>query len=132
MRHDLSFHGVIAVIIMVVATIAGLELATINVEAPYLVLLPGVLFAAIVGGAVSATIAVLLGGLVTWFYFIPPYWSFALPSYQHAITLLLYVGILALVSRTYYVQRRMIDELADSNIKLRSKLLSVGQTDALV
>ena len=132
MRRDLSFHGVIAVIIMVVATIAGLELATINVEAPYLVLLPGVLFAAIVGGAVSATIAVLLGGLVTWFYFIPPYWSFALPSYQHAITLLLYVGILALVSRTYYVQRRMIDELADSNIKLRSKLLSVGQTDALV
>jgi|HubBroStandDraft_6_1064221.scaffolds.fasta_scaffold1717798_1 K+-sensing histidine kinase KdpD len=132
MRRELSFHGVIAVIIMVVATIAGLELATINVEAPYLVLLPGVLFAAIVGGAVSATIAVLLGGLVTWFYFIPPYWSFALPSYQHAITLLLYIGIMALVSRTYYVQRRMIDELADSNIKLRSKLLSVGQTDALV
>jgi K+-sensing histidine kinase KdpD len=132
MRRELSFHGVIAVIIMVVATIAGLELATINVEAPYLVLLPGVLFAAIVGGAVSATIAVLLGGLVTWFYFIPPYWSFALPSYQHAITLLLYIGIMALVSRTYYVQRRMIDELADSNIKLRSKLLSVGQTDAFV
>jgi K+-sensing histidine kinase KdpD len=132
MYRDLSFHGVIAVVIIVVATIAGLELATMNVEAPYLVLLPGVLFVAIVGGAVSATIAVLLGGLVTWFYFIPPYWSFALPSYQHAITLLLYVGILALVSRTYYVQRRMIDELADSNIKLRSKLLSVGQTDALV
>ena len=132
MYRDLSFHGVIAVVIIVVATIAGLELATMNVEAPYLVLLPGVLFVAIVGGAVSATIAVLLGGLVTWFYFIPPYWSFALPSYQHAITLLLYIGIMALVSRTYYVQRRMIDELADSNIKLRSKLLSVGQTDALV
>lgn len=132
MHRNLSFQGVVAVVVMAVATIAGLELAALNVEAPYLVLLPGVLFAAAVGGGICAAIAVLLGGVMTWFYFIPPYWSFGLPSYQHAITLLLFVGILALVSRTYYVQRRMIDELANSNIKLRSKLLSVGRTDALV
>jgi K+-sensing histidine kinase KdpD len=132
MHRNLPFQGVAAIIIMAVATIAGLELATLNVEAPYLVMLPGVLFAAAVGGGFCAAIAVGFGGLATWFYFIPPVWSFALPSYQHATTLLLYVGILALVSRTYYVQRRMIDELAEANIKLRGKLLSVGRSDALV
>src|ERR1700690_420449 len=122
MHRNLSFQAIVAVVIMAVATIVGIELATLNVEAPYLVLLPGVLFAAAVGGGVCAAVAVLLGGLATWFYFIPPVWSFGIPSNQHAITLLLYIGILALVSRTYYVQRRMIDELADSNIKLRAKL----------
>jgi K+-sensing histidine kinase KdpD len=100
---NLPFHGVIAIAIMGAATIIGLQLATLKIEAPYLVLLPGVLFAGVVGGTVGATIAVLLGGIVTWFYFIPPFWSFALPSYQYGITLLLFVGILGLVSRTYSV-----------------------------
>ena len=132
MPRNLSYHGAVAVIVMAIATIAGLELATLNVEAPYLVLLPAVMFAVSIGGGVCAAIAVFLGGLGTWFYFIPPYWSFELPSYQHAITLFLYIGIMILVSRTYLAQRRMIEELADANIRLRGMLLSAGRTDALM
>lgn len=131
MKRDLSFHGAIAVVIVALATIAGLELAVINVEAPYLVLLPGVIIAFAAGGVFTATIVILLGGVVTWFFFIPPVWSFQIPSYANSLTLLLFLAIMGLVCRILYVQRRTIDELASANIELRGKLLKVGSADAL-
>src|SRR5579862_2361878 len=83
MTMDVSVHGAIAGVVMVLATIAGLELAVINVEAPYLVFLPGVIAAFFVGGALTSAVAIGVAAVVTWYFLTPPVWSFALPSWQH-------------------------------------------------
>jgi K+-sensing histidine kinase KdpD len=132
MTMDVSVHGAIAGVVMVLATIAGLELAVINVEAPYLVFLPGVIAAFFVGGALTSAVAIGIAAVVTWYFLTPPVWSFALPSWQHAITFVLFLAIMVLVCRILAVQRRRIDELASANISLRNQLIKAGVADALV
>jgi K+-sensing histidine kinase KdpD len=123
MKTDLSFHGTIAGMIMALATIAGLELAIIHVEAPYLVLMLGVVVAFAIGGALSAMLSIALAAVVTWYFFIPP---FQLPNYEYCITYGLLLGIMVLVCRLLAVQRRRIDELASINTVLHSHLAKAG------
>jgi K+-sensing histidine kinase KdpD len=126
MKTDLSFHGTIAGMIMALATIADLELAIIHVEAPYLVLMLGVIVAFALGGALSAALSIALAAIVTWYFFMPPFWSFQLPSYEYCITYGLLLGIMVLVCRLLAVQRRRIDELASTNTILRNQLVKAG------
>jgi K+-sensing histidine kinase KdpD len=127
MKADLSFHGTIAGMVMALATIAGLELAVIHVEAPYLVLLIGVVVAFAVGGALSAAASIALAAIVTWYFFLPPFWSFQLPNYEYCITYGLLLVIMILVCRLLAVQRRRIDELASTNSVLRNQLVKAGR-----
>src|SRR5579862_1875993 len=132
MKMDLSFHGGIAGVLVALATIAGLELAVINVEAPYLVFFPAVIAAFFIGGVVTAAIAITAAAISIWFFFMPPLWSFAWPGYPHCVTYLLILAVMVLVCRVLAVQRRRIDELASANLSLRTKLLKAGIADALV
>jgi K+-sensing histidine kinase KdpD len=122
MKLELRFHLCVAIAIMGFTTIAALELATFGVEAPYLILLPAAMVTVAIGGGLSAALAVLIAAIVTWFYFLPPYGSFELASGRYGITLLLYVGVVALICRILFVQRRNFTEVAEENMALRLKM----------
>ena len=132
MKSNLFFHCIVAIATTGLMAILGLQLSSINVEAPYLMFLPGIIAAVTIGGGIAGAVAVVLAGILTWFFFIPPVWSFGIPSSTYGITFLLYLAVTVLVCRLYDKQRRMIDELANANIDLRAKLAKLGRTDALV
>ena len=129
MTSNIFFGCVIAVAVTGCAVIAGLQLSTFNVEAPYLLLLPCAVAAVAVGGRVAGTVAIVLAAALTWFFFIPPVWSFHLPSMPYAVTFALYLAVMVWVCRLYYRQKRMIDELATANHDLRVKLGKLGRAD---
>jgi two-component sensor histidine kinase len=58
---------------------------------------PAVLFAALIGGIGPGIVAAVVGGLVTWWALMPPYFIFGLSAYADRITLLTYVIASALV-----------------------------------
>ncbi|HWE75189.1 MAG TPA: DUF4118 domain-containing protein [Stellaceae bacterium] len=112
--------------VSITATIA-LALTSLRTDAPYLVLLLGTLAATMMGGSVAGLMAIFLATFVTWFFFIPPVWSFALPSRGDALTIALFLLVAFASTRLYYRQRRIIDELNATNVTLRQQLLRVGR-----
>src|SRR5256885_13875790 len=121
MTSNIFFGCVVAVAVTGAAVMAGLQLSTFNVEAPYLILLPCAVAAVAIGGRVSGAVAIALAAVLTWFFFIPPVWSFHLPSVPNTVTFALYLAVMIWICRLYYRQKRMIDELATSNHDLRIK-----------
>jgi K+-sensing histidine kinase KdpD len=112
----------IAATTTVPAAILTLVLAGSGVQAPYLAFLFAVAAAAVWGGGTAGVCAAVFSSLLTWFFFIPPVWSFAPPSLAGALTVALLFGIALLVTHMWQRQRRTIDELTDTVVELRSKL----------
>jgi K+-sensing histidine kinase KdpD len=110
-----------------ITAIVALVLTSLSADAPYLVLLLGTLAAAMMGGSGAGLMAILLATLVTWFFFIPPAWSFALPSRADALTIVLFLLVALASTRLYYRQRKIIDELNAANVTLRQQLLRLGR-----
>jgi two-component system sensor histidine kinase KdpD len=127
MRKNLLFGIVVAFGCIAITSLIALSLSSMQVEAPYLLLLLGNLAAAMIGGADAGVFAILLATLVTWFFFIPPVWSFTLPSRGDALTIALFLLVAFALSRLYYRQRRIIDELNATNVTLRQQLLRIGR-----
>ena len=129
MRANLFYGLVVALGVTSLAAVAALQLATFHIEAPYMVLFLGIVATVIIGGGVAGIFAVLLSALLTWFFFIPPLWSFALPSAPYAITVVVFVVVGIAACRLYDRQRQTIDELASANTDLRTKLCKIGRAD---
>jgi K+-sensing histidine kinase KdpD len=110
-----------------ITALIALSLTTMEVGAPYLLLLLGTLAAAMVGGWGTGLIAIMLATIATWFFFIPPVWSFALPSRGDTLTIAIFLLVAFASTRLYYRQRRVIDELNAANVTLRQQLLRVGR-----
>jgi K+-sensing histidine kinase KdpD len=55
--------------------------------------------------------ATLLGGVGTWYFFIPPAWTFDPPSFVDGLSLLLYLAVVLLVCLPIYRQQRAIQRL---------------------
>jgi K+-sensing histidine kinase KdpD len=127
MRKNLLLDLVIALGSISITTIVALVLMSMNADVPYLVLLLGTLGAAMIGGSRTGLLAVLLATLVAWYYFVPPSWSFALPSPGNVLTLALFLVVALVPARLYYRQRRIIDELNAANVTLRQQLLRIGR-----
>jgi K+-sensing histidine kinase KdpD len=121
------FPSIVAIAAIGFVAIVGLQLSSFDIEGSYLLFLPGVIMAVAVGGGVAGVIAIFFASVLTWFFFIPPLWSFAVPSIRGGVTLLLYVAVSILFCRIYYSQRRTIDELASSNVSLQAKLVRIGK-----
>jgi len=104
------------------AAILALVLAGADVQAPYLAFLFAVAGAAVWGGGGAGLCAAVFSSMLTWFFFIPPFWSFALPSWAGSLTIALVFGIALLMTQMWNRQKRTIDELTDTVIELRAKL----------
>jgi K+-sensing histidine kinase KdpD len=127
MRKDLLFGIIIAFGCISLTSLIALSLTNLHVEAPYWLLLLGTLAAAIIGGAGAGLTAIVLATIVTWFFFIPPVWSFALPSRGDALTIAIFLLVAFASTRLYYRQRKIIDELNATNVTLRRQLLRLGR-----
>jgi|SRR6185437_14183188 K+-sensing histidine kinase KdpD len=127
MRKNLLLELFIALGSVSMTAIIALALTSLSTDAPYLVLLLGTLAAAMIGGSGAGLIAILLATFVTWFFFIPPVWSFALPSRGDALTIALFLLVAFASTRLYYRQRKTIDELNATNVTLRQQLLRIGR-----
>jgi K+-sensing histidine kinase KdpD len=128
MRKNLLLDLFIAIGSVSITTIAALALMSIGTDIPYLVLLLGTLAAAMLGGSRAGWIAILLATVVTWYYFVPPPWSFALPHLGDVLTLVLFLVVALAPARLYYRQRQIIDELNAANVTLRQQLLRIGRS----
>lgn len=122
MRKHLWLGLFIALGSISISALIALSLTSMHVEAPYLMLLLGILAATMIGGSTAGLIAIVLATLITWFFFIPPVWSFALPSAGDALTIVLFLLVAVTSTRLYYRQREMIDELNATNATLRQQL----------
>ena len=127
MRKNLLFETIVAVGSISITALIALSLTSMHVGAPYLLLLLGTLAAAMIGGSAAGLIAIALATVVTWFFFIPPVWSFALPSRGDALTIALFLLVAFASTRLYYRQRKTIDELNAANVTLRQQLLRIGR-----
>ena len=91
----------------------GLGFVTEDVQA-FTTYYPAVLFAALVGGAGVGTFAAILGGIISWWAFLPPYYSFLSLTTGQEISLLSYVlaSLLIVWAADHYrkLTRRLEDE----------------------
>jgi K+-sensing histidine kinase KdpD len=127
MRKNLLFEAIVAFGCIAIPALIAWSLTSMQVEAPYLLLLLGTLGAAMIGGSGAGLIAIILATFVTWFFFIPPVWSFALPSRGDMLTIALFLLVAFASTRLYYRQRKIIDELNAANVTLRQQLLRIGR-----
>ena len=94
--NSVAAHG-FAVLCVGVATAARLALGELVTDgAPFATYFPAALLATLVGGAAAGTLALVLGGVVAWWAFLPPQHAFALTS-TGAASLALYVLTGALI-----------------------------------
>lgn len=114
----------IAVGVTAIAALAALLLDTLHVQAPYLAFLLSVLGSVALGGGAAGVCAAVLSAMLTWFFFIPPQWSFAPPTFSDGLTIALFFSIALLMSRVSDKQRQKVDELTEENFSLRSRLRS--------
>ncbi len=110
---------------MGLATFVALRLAALGVEASYLFYIPAILLCYLFGSIATALASVLISGLLTWYFFIPPVWSFEIASPYYGITLLLFVSVslmmcAAIYDVTYDLNRR-VKELTEKIEGLRAK-----------
>ncbi len=126
MRDNILIPQIAVILIMGFVTYVALQLAAIGVEAPYLLYLLAVAFCYLVGSIATAVSAVLIGGVSTWYFFIPPAWSFNIPSLKYNITLLLFVSVAIIMCAIIYDLSGQIEELTEENKQLSAKYRQVS------
>lgn len=120
----------IALATSTIGAILALLLGSYGVQAPYLVFLFSVVLALAWGGGIAGVCSAVFSSFLTWFFFIPPVWSFSLPSVTGALTVALFFAVALLVSLMWRRQRQTIDDLMDSVFDLRAKLKKLGRGDS--
>jgi hypothetical protein len=87
-----------------------------------------VLIAALIGGAGAGTFAALLGGIISWWAFLPPHYSFLPLTAGQQISLLSYVFASLLIVWAADHYRRLMNQLEDEEKfrKLAVHELAVG------
>jgi K+-sensing histidine kinase KdpD len=93
------------------ALVLALECAEIEIAAPYILFLPAIVACGSLGGVGPGLFATLIGGIGTWYFFLPPIWSFDPPTFIDGLSLLLYLAVVVLVCLPVYRQRRAIERL---------------------
>lgn len=119
----------IALATTAIGAIIALLLASYDVQGSYLVFLVAVIAALAWGGGTAGVVATLLACMFTWFFFIPPLWSFALPSVAGASTVVLVLTVALVIIVSWTRQQRMIDGLTDTAADLRGKLKRTARID---
>ena len=71
------------------------------------------LIAALIGGAGAGTFAALLGGIISWWAFLPPHYSFLPLTAGQQISLLSYVFASLLIVWAADHYRRLMNQLED-------------------
>ena len=121
MKDNILVPQIAVILFMGFVTYVALQLAAIGVEAPYLLYLPAVAFCYLVGSIATAVAAVMIASLATWYFFIPPVWTFRLPSLEYNITLLLFIGVAIIMCAIIYDLNRQIEKLTKENEQLSAK-----------
>lgn len=104
----------LAVGCVAVATLVRVVLGLIaNDIIPLATYYPAVLVASLLGGASSGVLALILGGIVGWWAFMPPHYTIAVPTLSHTISLALYfgsAGVIIFVAEGYRRAMRLVRE----------------------
>jgi K+-sensing histidine kinase KdpD len=117
----------IALATTAIGAIVALLLASYGVQGSYLVFLVSVIAALAWGGATAGVVASLLASMLTWFFFVPPLWSFALPNVTGAFTVVLVLLVALVIILSWMRQQRTIDDLTDAAADLKGKRKREGR-----
>lgn len=105
---------ILAIIFVIVASLVRWALGFLTDELQaFTTFYPAVLFAALLGGAGPGIVAMLLGGIISWWNFLPPYTSPLPLSTADTINLISYfvASALIIVATDHY--RRLVQRLQD-------------------
>ena len=120
-------RAILAIGITAIATLMALELAALGVDAPYIVFLFAIIGTLLMSEPGTGLLVVVLSAVETWFFFIPPVWTFELPSWSDAVTLTLFVSVAVASAALFYTLQGRIDELYHDNAALRQQLQRSGR-----
>lgn len=118
---SLSSYAVATGMVAVAALIEwGLRLAAPGVV-PFAAFFPAVLFSTLIGGVGAGIFSAFLGGVISWWAFLPPLMSFRLQGSAEQISLALYfiAALFLLWGGEHY--RRLTGKLRDEENKLRDE-----------
>jgi K+-sensing histidine kinase KdpD len=89
-RSSLRAYSV-AVLLVIISSLLrwGMGLV-VDLSSPFTTYYPAVLFATVFGGLGAGTFAAILGGVVGWWAFMPPYFEFAFETTGQKIDVLIY------------------------------------------
>jgi len=96
--------------------------STLEVEAPYLPFLPGIVMSSLLGGLRLGAVATLLSGGSLRFCFVKPCYSLALPGAADALHLLLFLAVALLICYAIDKLMRSNDALSRDNFALGHKV----------
>jgi hypothetical protein len=102
--------------------LAGLAFDAIEVNAPYLSLLPGVVISSLLGGFRLGAVATILSGGSLRYFFVEPCYSLGLPKVSDSLHILLFLGVSLLICYAIDMLIRSNDALSRDNFVLGHKV----------
>jgi two-component system, sensor histidine kinase PdtaS len=126
-----AFGFAIACVAVATALRLALGLFTADLVA-FALYYPAVLIASLVAGRAAGALALVLGGLMSWWAFMPPYFTVIAPTLGQALNLGVYVLASALIVVTAGRYRQLVEALETREAALETELAEkVRREDAL-
>ncbi|MBF9233810.1 HWE histidine kinase domain-containing protein [Microvirga alba] len=114
---------VIAIMCVVIATVARMSLAPLlGLTTPFITMFPAALAAALIGGIIPGLVAIVLGAISAWYFFIPHTFSFGAPSLESFVAVVFYVGVALLMVLAVGAMRSALARLEAVQEKLYAAL----------
>jgi two-component sensor histidine kinase len=108
----------LAIVCVAVASLVRFALGLLADDTlPLATYYPAVLVASLLGGASSGTLALILGGIVGWWAFMPPHFTIVAPTLSHVVSLALYVGSAAVIICVAEGYRRAMQRVSVEELK---------------
>jgi PAS domain-containing protein len=89
---------------------------------PFITYFPAIVLATLLGGPWPGMFAVLLSGVIAWFLFIPPEFTFAIPKPDQDLSLLFFFLVSALLVGLVAALNSMMDRLLLQEEKIRAEI----------
>jgi two-component sensor histidine kinase len=107
----------LAVACVVLASVVRLLLGLLADDVlPLATYYPAVLVASLLGGVPSGILALILGGIIGWWAFMPPHYSSVVPLLSHTISLALYFGSAGVIICVAEGYRRAMRRVRDGEV----------------
>jgi K+-sensing histidine kinase KdpD len=99
--------------------------STMEVDAPYLPFLPGIVVCCLLGGFRMGAAATVLSGVCLRYFFMKPYYSLQLPSCTASIHVLLFLGVMFFTCYAINLLIKSNNELSRDNFVLGHKMFLI-------
>jgi K+-sensing histidine kinase KdpD len=119
---DILFRSAIIGACVAFGALTAQAFSSVEVNAPYLPYLPGIVVCCLLGGFRMGAAATLLSGLCLRYFFIKPYYSLMPPSCAESIHVLLFLGVTFFTCYAINLLIRYNNELSRDNFVLGHKM----------